>query len=72
MNKVLKDAVAEAETLPEAVQEKIGQELHGYVKKLRQLRGDVKKGLQSLNSGDGKRVNINDVIRRARARHGKA
>ena len=72
MNKVFKDAIAEAETLPEALQERIGQELHSYVEKLRQLRHDIDKGVRSLDAGGGKSLDVEDVIRRARARHGKA
>src|ERR1700730_18568143 len=30
---LFRDAIAEAETLPEAIQEKIGRELHAYIEK---------------------------------------
>lgn len=72
MSKVFKDAVAEATTLPESVQDRIGRELLDYVDKLRQLRADIGQGTRSLGSGAGKPLDIEAVIRRARARHGKA
>jgi len=72
MSKAFRDAVAEAAALPEAVQEKIGQELHAYVEKLRRLRSDIEQGIRSLDAGAGKTLDIEDVIRRARARDGKA
>ncbi|MGO8920293.1 MAG: hypothetical protein ACLQJR_30710 [Stellaceae bacterium] len=72
MSKVFKDAVAEAARLPEAAQEKIGRELRAYVEKLRSLRSDIEQGVGSLDAGAGKTVDIEDVIKRARARHDKA
>ncbi len=71
MRKLLKDAVAEAATLPDADQEKIGRELLAHVEKVRSLRADLTAGLRSLDAGRGKPVDVEDVIRRARARHGK-
>ena len=71
MSKAFREAVAEAATLPEAVQEKIGQELHAYVEKLRRLRGDIEQGIRSLDAGAGKSLDIEDVIKRARAPHDK-
>jgi hypothetical protein len=72
MRKVLKEALVEAATLPEADQEKIGREVLAHVEKLRALRADLTAGLRSLDAGRGKALDIEDVIRRARARHGKA
>jgi hypothetical protein len=67
MSKVFKDAVAEAAALPEAVQDKIGRQLHDDVDKLRRLREDIGQGLRSLDSGAGKPLDVETVIRRARA-----
>lgn len=72
MSKLFEDAVAEAARLPEATQEKIGQELRAYVEKLGRLRGDVEQGIRSLDAGAGKAIDIEDIIKRARARHDKA
>ena len=71
MSKIFQDAVAEAATLPDALQDKIGQELHSYVGRLRRLRTDIAQGTQSLDRGAGQAVDIEAVIRRARARHGE-
>jgi hypothetical protein len=68
--KILETAMAEIASLPEADQEKIGQELLTHVEKLRSLRAEIDKGIRSLDAGKGKKLNIEDVIRRARERHG--
>jgi hypothetical protein len=72
MTKVLKDAMAEVATLPEADQEKIGRELLAHVEKIRALRAELEAGLRSLDAGHGKPLDIDDVIEKARARHGNA
>lgn len=72
MSKVFREAVAEAAGLPEPVQEKIGQELHAYIEKLRHLRGEIEQGIHSLDAGAGKALDIEGVIKRARAPHDKA
>jgi len=69
MAKVLKDALDEVATLPEADQEKIGRGLLSHVEKLRQLRGEIDKGIRSLDRGEGKELNIEEFIRQ---RHGRA
>jgi hypothetical protein len=68
--KILETAMAEIASLPEADQEKIGQELLAHVEKLRSLRTEIDKGIRSLDAGKCKKLNIQDVIRRARERHG--
>jgi hypothetical protein len=65
VSKIFKDAVAEAASLPDAAQEKIGRELRAYVGKLRRLRGDIEQGVRSVDAGAGKAVDIEDVIARA-------
>jgi hypothetical protein len=68
--KILETAIAEVASLPEPDQEKIGRELLAHVEKLRALRAEIDKGIRSLDAGKGKKLNIEDVIRRARERHG--
>jgi hypothetical protein len=68
--KILETAMAEIVNLPEADQEKIGHELLAHVEKLRSLRIEIDKGIRSLDAGKGKKLNIEDVIRRARERDG--
>jgi hypothetical protein len=72
MVKTLERAIAEVETLPSDMQEKIGRELLAHVEKLRSLRADLAKGVRSLDEGAGRELDIEDVIRRARSRNAKA
>ena len=71
MIKVLKEAIAEVATLPESDQELIGRELLVHVENLRSLRADITDGVRSLDAGKGKRLDIEDVISRARGRYAK-
>jgi hypothetical protein len=64
--KILETAIAEVTSLPEPDQEKIGQELLAHVEKLRALRAEIDKGIRSLDAGQGKKLKMEDVIRRAR------
>jgi hypothetical protein len=68
MVKTLQRAIAEVEKLPSDVQERIGRELLAHIEKLRSLRADLAKGIQSLDRGAGRELDIEDVIRRARRR----
>ena len=70
MTKVLDDALAEVARLPEADREAIGRELLAHVEKLRALRADLATGVRSLDRGEGREVDVNRVIGRARREHG--
>ena len=72
MMKVLQTAIAEVASLPDAAQEKIGRELLAHVDKLRSLRADIELGTQPLDRGEGRELDIEDVIARARSRHAGA
>jgi hypothetical protein len=72
MSKKLEDAMNEASNLPEADQETIGQDLLSHVEKLRSLRAEVDKGIRSLDAGEGREVDIEEFIRDANARYGRA
>ena len=65
-------AIAKAHQLPEADQERIGRELSDYIDQLRALRTDIEQGLRSLEAGEGRELDIEDVIARARAANGGA
>jgi hypothetical protein len=67
MTNVLQEAIAEVARLPEAAQDKIGEELLLHVDKLRRLRAKVSKGLASLDRGEGRELDIEEVLKRARA-----
>jgi hypothetical protein len=71
MIKVLKDALDQVATLPEADQEQIGRELLEHALKLRALRADLQAAADSLDRGEGRELDMDDVIRRARAQHAK-
>jgi hypothetical protein len=60
-----------AEALPPATLEKIGEELLLHVEKIEHLRAELDKEISSLDRGEGRPLEINDVIRRARSRYGK-
>jgi hypothetical protein len=71
MTKVLKDAIDTVATLPEADQDKIGQEILDHVEKIRALRADLQAGIDSLDAGKGRKIDMSEVIARARARNAK-
>jgi len=71
MTKVLKEAIDEISGLPEADQEKIGRGLLSHVEKLGRLRMEISKGIHSLDTGEGRGLNIEDFIREAHLRHGR-
>lgn len=60
----------EVANLPPAAQEKIGEELMLHVEKLRRLRTKLDRGVASLQRGEGRELDIEDVIKRARAQYG--
>jgi hypothetical protein len=71
MVKSLELAIAEVASLPEADQEQIGRRLLSHVEKLRQLRAEVDKGIQSLDAGKGKPLDIENFVRQMNERHGR-
>jgi hypothetical protein len=64
-------AVHEAEMLPEAAQEQLGRELLERIDSLDQLRTEVEIGLRELDAGLGKDLDIEEIIRAARADHAR-
>jgi plasmid stabilization system protein ParE len=50
MTRTLEKAFAEASVLPDSAQDQIGRELLAHVRKLRRLRADLEKGIQSLDA----------------------
>ncbi|HWG06731.1 MAG TPA: hypothetical protein VG271_17120 [Beijerinckiaceae bacterium] len=56
-----------AENLPEAAQEQLGREILERIETLNLLRSDINKGLRELDAGLGKELDVEDVIRTARA-----
>jgi len=72
MAKILRDAMDEISNLPEADQENIGRELLSHLEKLRRLRVEIDKGIDSLDAGHGKSLDIEAFLRDVNARHGGA
>jgi hypothetical protein len=72
MSKLLERAIEKAAMLPDAAQEKIGEELLLHVDKVNRLRAALEKGVRSLDHGDGRELDIDDVIKRARMQYDKA
>ena len=66
MIKALKQALVEVERLPEADQETIGRQVLTHVQKLRLLRSDIDEGIRSLDAGEGRELDMRDVVSRAR------
>jgi hypothetical protein len=72
MVKTLEQAIAQVSQLPDADQEKIGRRLLAHVEKLNVLRDEIDKGISSLDSGEGRSVNIEDFLREKNSRRGGA
>ena len=70
MVKMLEQAIAELENLPDADQEQIGRKLLSHVENLRRLRVEIDKGIRSLDSGQASEISIEDLIERKNKRHG--
>jgi hypothetical protein len=70
MVKALEQAIAEIATLPDADQEQIGRRLLSHVEKLRRLREEIDLGIQSLDSGEGQPLDIQQFLDQQHARHG--
>jgi transposase len=62
MVKTLEQAIAEISNLPDADQEQIGRKLLSHVERLRSLRGEIDKGIRSLDAGQGSELNIESFI----------
>ena len=64
-------AFAEIAGLPEPEQERIADELLAHLEKRRALRSDIEAGLRSLDAGEGRELDIEQVIERGRSRNGR-
>jgi hypothetical protein len=60
----LEQAIAQLARLTKADQEQIGRKLLSHVEKLKTLRAEIDKGLPSLDAGEGRTVNIEDLLRK--------
>ena len=72
MVRTLEQAIAQISRLPDADQENIGRRLLSHVEKLNSLRGEIDRGLSSLDAGKGSDLNIEDFLRKKNSSHGGA
>jgi hypothetical protein len=72
MVKVLEQAIAELARLPEADQEQIGRSLLSLVETIRRVRAELDKGIRSLDPGEGKPLDLEELIRQLNKRHGQS
>jgi hypothetical protein len=70
--KTLTLAIDKAIALPEAAQEQIGRELLERIDSLTQMRAAIEVGVRELDAGKGEPLDIEDVIREARAEHARS
>jgi hypothetical protein len=71
MTKVLKEAIDEVTSLPEADQVTIGRHMLSHIEKLRRLRVELDQGVRELDAGMGKELDMEAVIRHAHTAYGK-
>ena len=71
MANALRQAIEEAQTLPPAAQQKIGEELKLHIEKLRRLQAKLDRGIASLEAGEARELGVEEIIRRARAQYGE-
>jgi hypothetical protein len=62
MTNALKKALTEVERLPASDQENIGKQMLQHVEKLRDLREDIDAGIAELDAGEGRELDIHDVL----------
>ena len=72
MVRTLEQAIAQISRLPDVDQEKIGRKLLSHVEKLNALRGEIDKGISSLDAAGGSALNIEDFLREKNSRNGGA
>jgi hypothetical protein len=69
MTKLLEEAIAKVSKLPEATQQSIAEDLIAHVKSVEHLRTELQKGIDSLDRGEGRELDIDQVIKTARAEY---
>jgi len=72
MTKILELAMSKASKLSPAAQEQLGRELLERIDMLEALRSEIEIGVKELDAGLGHTLDVEDVIRQARAEHGRS
>ena len=71
MVRTLEIAISKAAELPAAAQEQLGREILERIDALAELRSAIEVGVQQLDTGAGKELDIEAVIGQARREHAK-
>jgi hypothetical protein len=71
MNKTLDLAISKASKLSPEAQEQLGRELLERIDSLETLRSQIDLGIAELEAGLGQTLDIDAVIKQARAEHGR-
>ncbi len=71
MTKILELAMTKASKLSPAAQEQLGRELLERIDTLEALRSEIEVGAKKLDAGLGEPLDVEDVIRQARAEYGR-
>jgi hypothetical protein len=72
MVKTLEQAIAQISRLADADQKKVSRNLLSHVEKLNTFRGEIDKGINSLEAGKGSALNVEDFLREKNSRDGGA
>ena len=72
MVKTLELALSKAAALSEEAQEHLGRELLERIDSLAALRAEIETGLRQLDAGEGEELDIEELIKQARAEDGDA
>ena len=67
----LQEAIAKLSSLPRATQDTIAEELLSHLDGIEHLRSELQKGVNSIERGDFEELDIDELIRRARASYGQ-
>ena len=71
MIKILELAMTKASKLPPEAQEQLGRELLERIDSLEALRAEVEIGIKELDSGLGEPLDVQELIKQARADYGR-
>jgi Arc/MetJ-type ribon-helix-helix transcriptional regulator len=71
MVKTLELAMSKAAALPEAAQEALGREILKQIDELTELRAEIEIGIQQLDAGLGRELDLEEFLQRARAEHAR-
>jgi hypothetical protein len=69
MTKSLQQAIERVSALPKATQESIAEDLLAHVETVEHLRAELEKGIDSLDHDLGREIEIEQLLRTARAQY---